>query len=64
MTGSYAEVEVGYPNQLDPLLMPFRDAPSLIVGAPPVLYVRVSAHTMRVRSGGETRGAATRHLPM
>ena len=46
-TGPYAEVEVGYPNQLEPLLMPFRDAPSLIVGAPPVLYVRVPAHTIR-----------------
>ena len=29
--GPYAEVEVGYPNQLEPLLMPFCATPSLIV---------------------------------
>ena len=27
--------------------MPFRDAPSLIVGAPPVLYVRVTAYVIK-----------------
>ena len=45
--GPYRTVEVGYPNQLESLLMPFCDAPSLIVGAPPVLYVLVPAYTIR-----------------
>ena len=48
-TGPYAAVEIGYPSELEPLLMPFRDAPQLYTSIEPTLFVNVcvSRHSAR-----------------
>ena len=46
-TGPYSAVEVGYPNELEQLLMQYCDAPSMIGGCIPPLYVNVPAQTIR-----------------
>ena len=45
--GPYAAVEIGYPSELEPLLMPFRDAPQLYTSIEPTLFVNVPADTVR-----------------
>ena len=42
--GPYSAVEVGYPNRLEELLLPYSDKATTITGMRPTLYVRVPAH--------------------
>ena len=42
--GPYTHVEVGYPNHLEELLLPFSDKATTMAGMRPTLYVRVPAH--------------------
>ena len=41
--GPYTHVEVGYPNRLEELLLPYADGASTIAGLRPTLYVNVPA---------------------
>ena len=43
--GPYSHVEVGYPNELETLLLPYADGPR-IVGMRPMLYVNVPAEVV------------------
>ena len=42
--GPYTAVEVGYPNRLEDLMLPFADKATTVAGETPTLYVRVPAH--------------------
>ena len=44
--GPYAAVEVGYPSEIESLLMPFRDAPQLYNSIETTLFVNVPADTV------------------
>ena len=44
--GPYTHVEVGYPNLLEELLLPYADGPSTIAGLRPTLYVNVPAEVV------------------
>ena len=46
-TGPYTAVEVGYPNEMDPLLMPYCDALSKDAEFVPPLYVNVPTRVIR-----------------
>ena len=44
--GPYTHVEVGYPNRLEELLLPYADGASTIAGLRPTLYVNVPAEVV------------------
>ena len=45
--GPYSAVEVGYPNQWEPLLLPFSNDPNPKSGYAPIIYQNVPAKTLR-----------------
>ena len=45
--GPYAAVEVGFPSEIEPLLMPFSDTPNIYTSIVPDIYANVPADTIR-----------------